>query len=313
VTGPKDVAASVRQRLLNRARETGQDFQRVLVRYGIERLLYRLSRSPHRDRFVLKGAMLFAAWAEAPFRSTGDLDLLGFGSNDPSAVAAIFTDLCRLIPAGDPDDGLRFDEKVEAAPMREDADYPGVRVRIDARLKNTRIPLLIDVGFGDVIHPAPIDLSYPSLLGNSPETSIRAYPPETVIAEKLEAMARFDEGASRLKDHYDIWAISETFPFTAATLASAVRATFDRRGRPTPTGWPGCLTPEFAARADKLDQWRAFLRRTSPTLAPPPFAEIVVALRAFLEPVLESLRGGAPASADMEWRPGAGWEQRRSP
>ncbi len=186
----KDVAASVRDRLQNYARASGQDFQRVLVRYGIERLLYRLAKSPLRERFILKGAMLFTTWADAPFRATGDLDLLGFGDASVETAKSAFASLCGL--QTDTDDGLTFPaDTIDVERTREDEDYKGLHVRFDARLKNIRIPILIDIGFGDAIHPAALDIDYPTLLDDLPGGNIRAYPPATVIAEKFDAMVRF--------------------------------------------------------------------------------------------------------------------------
>jgi predicted nucleotidyltransferase component of viral defense system len=301
---PKNMAASVRQRLRNRPRDEGQDFQRLLVRYGIERLLYRLSQSPVRDRFVLKGAMLFALWSPEPFRSTGDLDLLGFGANDVATVHRAFAEICRQEV---PDDGLVFDANtIRVEPAREDEEYQGARVRLDARLGTAVIALQVDIGFGDVIHPAPKELDYPCLIDDLPSAHIRAYPPETVIAEKLEAMVRFDEQTSRLKDHYDIWVLSHTFPFKKATLATAIEKTFKQRGTGVPAELPAPLVPAFAARADKQVQWDAFLRRTAPTLAPPPFVEVLVELRRFLEPVIAAINDGAKP-LNGEWNPSDGW------
>lgn len=300
----RDVLASVRQRLLDQSRASGQDFQRLLVRYGIERLLYRMSRTEARNRYVLKGAMLFAAWADAPFRATGDLDLLGFGDDDVDAAQAIFADLCDAEPEAD---GLIFSaDSVRVERTREDEDYRGLHVRLEARLKNTRIPILIDIGFGDPVHPAPLDLDYPRLLPDLPPAHIRAYPPESVIAEKFDAMVRFDADTTRLKDHYDIWAISETFPFDLGTLVEAVRRTLAGRARPAPAGWPSGLTADFAERPDKLAQWRAFLNRSAPTLEPPPFPELIEQLRRFLAPILREL-SAADKGVPLRWLPGRGW------
>lgn len=306
----RDVAASVRQRLLDQSRSSGQDFQRLLVRYGIERLLYRMSRTEARNRYVLKGAMLFAAWADAPFRATGDLDLLGFGDDDVDAARAIFADLCDAEPEADTSaDGLIFlADSVKVERTREDDDYRGLHVRLEARLKNTRIPILIDIGFGDPVHPAPLDLDYPRLLPDLPPAHIRAYPPESVIAEKFDAMVRFDADTTRLKDHYDIWAISETFPFEAGTLTEAVRRTLAGRARPAPADWPAGLTPDFAKRPDKLAQWRAFLSRSAPTLEPPPFPELIERLRLFLGPILPGLSADA-AAGPLHWIPDRGWHR----
>lgn len=303
----QDVAASVRQRLANAAREQGTDFQRLLVRYAVERLLYRISRSSLHDSFILKGAMLFTTWTEAPFRATGDLDLLGVGANDATTASAYFAALCADGAAADDlhlDDGLRFiADSVKVEAMREEEQYPGLRVKMEARLKTTRIPVQIDIGYGDAVHPEPLEIAFPKLLPELPTANIRAYPPATVVAEKFEAMVRFDAQTGRLKDHYDLWAIACTFPFKRSELAAAIRKTFERRKTALPSVWPGCLTDDFAARDDKLAQWKAFLTRTQPTLMPPDFGNLLEALRAFLEPV-----GLIAAEGTAElWTPGKGW------
>jgi hypothetical protein len=301
-----DRAASVRQRLLDQSRASGQDFQRLLVRYGIERLLYRLSRMPARNRFILKGAMLFSAWADAPFRATGDLDLLGYGDDDITAIHATFVEICQA-ERDDSIDGLVFiTDSVTVERTRADEAYRGLHVRLAARIKTTRIPLQIDIGFGDAVHPAPRDLAYPCILADLPQAHIRTYPPESVIAEKFDAMVRFDAVMSRLKDHYDIWAISESFAFDATTLTEALRQTLTRRARPIPVDWPAGLTPAFARQSDKLTLWRAFLGRSAPSLAPPSLPDLIDRLRMFLGPILHALQ---PDSQDKpcRWLPGHGW------
>jgi hypothetical protein len=302
---PKNMAASVRQRLLNKARAgEGQDFQRLLVRYAIERLLYRLSQSTAKKRFVLKGAMLFAVWAKTPFRSTGDLDLLGSCRNDPETLRKAFAEICRQSA---PDDGLAFDNasiRVEA--LREDEEYEGARIRLDAKLGTAVIPLQVDIGFGDVVHPAPKIVEYPSLIAELPAPRLLAYPPETVIAEKLEAAVRFDALTSRLKDHYDIWALSRIFRFDKAILSAAIAKTFKRRGSALPISLPAPFTVTFAESPLHAAQWQAFLRRTSPTLAPPPFADLIAEIRTFLKPVLDDPQEGTRKTPGT-WDPAKGW------
>jgi hypothetical protein len=280
----KNIAASVRQRLLNQARAEKQDSQRLLVRYAIERLLYRLSQSPVRNQFILKGAMLFALWSKQPFRSTGDLDLLGFGANDIASLRDTFANLCRQSVQ---DDGLVFDaEGVLVEATREEDEYQGARVRLNAKLGSAIIAVQIDIGFGDVVYPEPQSIDYPRLLEDFPSAHIRAYPLETVIAEKLEAMARFGDRTSRLKDHYDIWVLSQSFEFSRVALSEAVASTFRQRGTALPTSMPIALTPAFAARSDKLAGWTAFLRRTTPTFAPPSFPDVLSEIRRFVEPLI---------------------------
>src|ERR1700722_6118810 len=193
---PRNVGASVRARLLDRAHAERSDFQILLTRYAIERPLYRLSVSGHRDRFILKGAMLFVTWVANPFRPTRDLDLLGFGDNDDQALAETFRAICSEPVA---EDGVTFDAAgLQAAPIREDVEYGGVRIRTTATIAGARIPIQVDVGFGDAITPAPLEVDYPTLLDN-PAPHLWAYPVETVVAEKFEALTKMGMANSRLK------------------------------------------------------------------------------------------------------------------
>lgn len=283
----RNLAASVRQRLLNLAGEKREDFQLVLTRYGLERLLYRLSRSPHQGRFVLKGALLLRVYTEADYRPTRDLDLLAFGSDDAAELADVFRELCTLEVE---DDGLRFDpETVRAAPIREGANYSGVRVQLRATLAGARLPLQIDIGFGDAITPAPHDLEYPTLL-DFPAPYVRAYPLPTVVAEKFEAMTVLGFANSRMKDFYDLWLIAQTFSFEGQELARAIMRTFERRGTRL-TSNPAAFSQAFVQDRAKQQQWNAFLKRTS--LSAPPLPEVVETLRRFLMP---------PTGATLEQR-----------
>lgn len=294
---PRDVSASVRARLLDRARAEPTDFQGLLMRYALERLLYRLSVSPYRERFVLKGALLFATWVDAPFRPTRDLDLLGYGDPDADAIAALFRTLCTMPVA---DDGVTFDAtRLQATPIREEQEYGGIRVRTTATIAGARIPIQVDVGFGDAITPAPVEIDYPTLL-DAPPPRLRAYPVETVIAEKFEAITTLGMANSRLKDFYDLWLIAQTFTFDGTVLETAVRRTFTRRGTALPAQVPPGLGEAFAA--EKAGQWRAFLGRERLAAAPDSFTVIVAGLRAFLMPLLD----GTPA-AEFMWLPGGPW------
>lgn len=198
----KNIAASVRQRLLELARRNGEDFQLVLTRYAIERLLYRLSASSYNDQFVLKGAMLFQLWSGGLHRATRDLDLLGQGPSIPARIAAIFKELCDLDVT---EDGLRFlASSVDADVMKPDEEYQGIRVQLDCRLEKARIRVQIDVGFGDAVTPQPSKITFPVAL-DFPAPVLRAYPKESVVAEKLQAMVVLGIANSRMKDFYDLW------------------------------------------------------------------------------------------------------------
>lgn len=300
--GPTNIQASIRQRLLNRARATGEEFQRTLTRYAIERLLYRMAQSPHKDRFILKGAMLFAIWSEAPFRPTGDVDLLGFGSVEIDDLRSVFAEICT---AGASDDGLVFDPASIAPEIaRPEQEYQGAHIQLEARLGAAVIPVQIDIGFGDVVHPVPQQIAFPRLIEDLPPAMIRAYPPETVVAEKFEAMIRFGETTSRLKDFYDVWAIAQMFSFEMATLATAIGGTFSRRGTALPKPDVAVLSDAFANIPLKQSQWAAFIRRSPPAARPPDFVDVLRELRRFLLPVLSFLGG---EGTNRQWRPDAGW------
>jgi hypothetical protein len=294
----KNVGASVRARLLQRSRDEHTDFQILLTRYALERLLYRLSQSEHRNRFILKGAMLFVTWVEAPFRPTRDLDLLGYGENSPEAIGNALRAICTQ-PVGD--DGVVFDvDGLEAAPIREDIEYGGVRVRTRATIDGARIPIQVDVGFGDAITPGPIEIDYPALL-DAPAPHLRAYPMETVVAEKFHAIATRGITNSRLKDYYDLWLIAETFELERAPLATAVRQTFARRETALPQEKPTGFSEAYVETWG--DQWRTFLTRERMVAAPVQLATVVADLERFVLPLIEEVDG------DWRWRPRAGWIQ----
>lgn len=226
-TPPTNVAHSAKVRLLQRAREDGEDFNALLVRYVLERLLYRLGASQHADEFVLKGALLFVVWSARPHRATKDLDLLGSGSAEPARLAGIFREVCQIATV---DDGVAFlAETIVAEPIREDAVYDGIRLRFTAQLGTAEIPVQVDVGFGDATTPAPQPVVLPVLLVDFPPPRLRAYARESTIAEKLHAMVELGLANSRMKDYYDLWFLSTEFPFDGTVLANAVRATFNRR------------------------------------------------------------------------------------
>ncbi|KPL50852.1 hypothetical protein ABB55_00245 [Prosthecomicrobium hirschii] len=292
----KNVGASVRARLLDRSRVERTDFQILLTRYALERLLYRLSQSPHRDRFVLKGAMLFVTWVEDPFRPTRDLDFLGYGENSPDAIGGVFREIC-----GQPvdDDGVEFDiGAITAVPIREDVEYGGIRVRTSASIAGARVPIQVDIGFGDAVTPGPVEIVYPPLL-DAPAPRLRAYPVTTVVAEKFQALVQLGIANSRLKDFYDLWLIAQTFEFDRASLAEAVRQTFARRETRLPTEKPIGLSDAYADAWGR--QWKAFLGRERMAAAPTELAAVVSGLAGFLLPLIE------PAERDERWKPGEGW------
>lgn len=299
---PRNVAASVRQHLLNLARDRGEDFGLVLTRYALERLLYRLSVSEHREQFILKGAMLFALWGGEPHRPTRDLDLLGRGTVDTRRLEQVFRE---VIGVKVEDDGLKFlAETVRGERTREEEEYEGVRVRLEARLAAARIKVQIDIGFGDIMTPAPREEEYPVLL-DFPAPRLRAYPRETVVAEKFEAMVKLGIINTRMKDFYDLWVMARNFEFEGALLGRAIRATFERRGTALPAELPLALSDEFSGDTGKKTQWAAFLRRLGREAGGTPLAEVVEALKDFLVPPV--IAAGSAEAFDMTWPPGGPW------
>jgi predicted nucleotidyltransferase component of viral defense system len=250
----KNIAASVRQRLSNRARERGEDFDLLLARYALERLLYRLSLSPHADEFVLKGAQLFFVWMDSPYRITRDLDLLRRGDSTIPQLEAIFRALCQQ-PVEKPD-GIEFmSETVKGEVIREQAKYRGVRIRLLYRLAEAQNTLQIDIGFGDAVTPAPKIVEFPSLIG-FPLPRIKAYSREAVIAEKFQALVMLGITNSRMKDFFDLSILARTFHFDGEMLCRAIAATFKRRRTVVPNTVPVALTAQFAEDPIKQKQWQ---------------------------------------------------------
>lgn len=298
--GGRNIAASVRARLLNKAHAEKLDFNVLLVRYALERILYRLSISEQRGQFLLKGALLFDLWFNAPQRPTHDADLLCFGSAEVPHLETLFREISQIACA----DGIAFQaDSVKAAEIRKDANYAGVRVTMLGLLDGARCPVQIDIGFGDAVTPAPESVQYPVILDGMPQPQLRAYPRYTVVAEKLEAMVKLGILTSRLKDYYDLWVLARYSDFDGAVLTQAIRATFERRGTPLPPGAPLGLTDNFALDGQKIKQWQAFQRKNA--LAPMPLASVVAALADFLLPVLTALSAGD--DFNQQWRADAGW------
>lgn len=294
-----NLAASIRARLLQRARATGEEFQLVLSEFGNERFLYRLGVSDYRDRFVLKGATLFTLWMGRLHRPTRDLDLLGAGSANIEDVAAVCKAICG-IPA---EDGIVFDvASVHGMRIRGDAEYEGVRVQLQADLAGARIPMQIDIGFGDAVERGGDFVTFPVLLPMEAPV-IRAYPKESVVAEKLHAMVVLDMANTRMKDFHDIHFMSQRWSFNLGAMRAAAVSTFARRQTPLPQELPVALTAAFLASPDKQAQWRAFRRRLGEDAPSTALEDVGAAIRIFVGPVL--LDSGIPETA--VWNPGTGW------
>lgn len=277
----QNLAASVRARLLNIAKAERTDFNQVLVRFALERFLYRLSQSVHADRFVLKGAMLFNLWYGMSHRPTRDVDLLGFGASDLQSMRQAFRDIASVAA----DDGIVFDAaSVEVEEIRKSTAYAGTRVSISAELARARCKTQIDIGFGDAVTPGPVDAVYPVLIAGFAAPHLRTYPVYTVLAEKLHAITLLGMTNSRLKDYLDLWVLLEREALNSNVLATAVAATFIRRKTPLPYELPIGLSDEFATDTSRLALWNAFLKKNS--LASMPLGDVVGSLRATLQPVL---------------------------
>jgi predicted nucleotidyltransferase component of viral defense system len=299
----KDTAASVRQRLQNVAKKANRPFQEVLEYFAMERFLYRLSRSEHAGRFILKGALMFRVWNAPTSRPTRDIDLLA--RMDNTVVAPVFQDVCNQ--QVEADDGLVFHaDTVTGQAIKEDADYAGVRVTFRATLQNSRIAMQIDVGFGDVLTPAAVATEYPTVL-EMPAPRLNGYSKETVIAEKFEAMVKLGLVNSRMKDFYDIWLLARQFDFDGPLLSTAITRTFANRKTPiTPS--PFALTPAFPADADKQKQWRAFVRKSGLEDAPGELHEVVAVLGSFLLPLAMAIVDGR--ALNHIWQAPGPWKQR---
>ncbi|WP_420468424.1 nucleotidyl transferase AbiEii/AbiGii toxin family protein [Panacagrimonas sp.] len=276
MTPKANLGASVRARLLNRAKAQNAEFNLVLTRFALERLLYRLSVSGYREQFLLKGALLFDLWFDEPHRPTRDVDFLGSGPADISSLENVFREVV-TIPV---EDGIVFDPfTVRAAEIRKEANYAGIRVTLIGTLSGARIPVQADIGFGDAVTPDPEDTEYPVMLDELPAPRLRTYPRATVIAEKFEAITSLGMGNSRMKDFFDLWVLSRHSEPPLGELRQALQATFKRRGTQLAGTLPVGLSDEFPASKEKQIQWRAFVSRNS--LNAPTLDEIVLHLREF--------------------------------
>jgi len=299
-TGPRDLAASVRQRLLNHARAEGVDFNYILRRYANERFLYRLSRSAWQGQLVLKGANVFLVWSRHGFRQSRDVDLLARGLPTEDVERCIREVLAADVEA----DGITFaPDTIRLEEIREQTEYGGTRITFEATLAGARIPVQIDVAFGDPVVPVPTLEPFPTLLADSPAPVVLTYPRETVVAEKYEAIVRLGESNTRLKDFFDLWVLQGEFEFTG-TLAEAITQTFLSRGTSIPEGPPLTLSDEFVQGVG-AERWRAFLGRSD--LDAPAFPDVMDLLARFLGEPAGAARAGVSLSA--EWNRGDGWTQ----
>ena len=298
---PKNVAASVRQRLLNIAKASDRPFQETLQYFAMERFLYRLTQTPHASKFILKGALMLTVWRASTIRPTKDIDLLGNMSNRVDDLMSVFRDACHQAVESD---GLDFDpDSIAGVVIKEDADYEGVRITFRGSLQNIPISMQVDVGFGDIVFPGASMTEYPTILDHT-APRLRAYTRETTVAEKFEAMAKLGLSNSRMKDFYDIWLLSSLFDFNGEALALAVEKTFANRGT-TVTAQPTALSPSFATDETKVTQWQAFVRKSRLNDAPADLSVAIESIATFLRPVAQAVESGEPFVA--HWNAPGPW------
>ncbi len=291
----QNISASVRQRLLNRSKADNRSFTEMLQYYAMERFLYRLSRSDHVQRYILKGALMLRAWNSPEFRPTMDIDMLGKSGNDEESITEHIRD---ILAVDIKPDGLNFDsDSIQTERITEDADYEGIRVRFRGLLGTARISMQIDIGFGDIVFPGPEKAELPCIL-DSPAPLLLCYSRESAIAEKFEAMIKLGQLNSRMKDFYDIWLLSRQFEFELSSLAEAVRLTFKQRG--TELNEPIDAFSAYFISSHQL-MWAAFRKRLKQDHVPESFQEIVTEVELFLEPVIKGI------SDQITWKPAGHW------
>jgi predicted nucleotidyltransferase component of viral defense system len=283
----QDVSVSVHQLLLNKARESGRPFNELFQYFSMERFIYRLSKSPHVQKFVLKGALMFKVWNIQATRATKDIDLLGKLENSVEAMITVMRDTCNQTVEPD---GMNFDpDSMTCNPIIEDAVYEGIRVFVRGNLGKSRVLLQLDVGFGDVVFPSELDVKYPTIL-DFPAPTLKGYSKESMIAEKFQAMIKLGELNSRLKDFYDIWLLSKQFDFNSHVLAEAITKTFKIRRTEIPAQ-PSVFKKSFSEDQTRETQWRAFLRKTVLASTTYSFHEIMTEIKSFLVPVSSVIVG----------------------
>lgn len=298
----RNVPASVIARLLNLAKQSGDDYQTVLANFCFERFLHRLGVSTVRDRFVLKGAMLLRLWTEHPYRATRDLDLLRRGEGSFEAIREDIRTICAT--RVEPDAVVLDADAIRIEPIRAADEYAGTRASLPARCGTARLMLQIDMGVGDWVWPAPEACAYPTLL-EFPSPEVLAYPRTAVVAEKFEAMVVLGDRNSRIKDFFDLHHLAMEFAFDRPTLTEAIRRTFARRGTPIPADDPIGLTSDYWNNPSRPAQVRAFARRARLPVPAAPREEISPLLRAFLLPIVQDLRSGDRGNGT--WQPGGPW------
>lgn len=297
----RDISASVRGRLENLARKSGRPLQELMQYFVIERFLFRLSKSKHSDRFVLKGALMFTVWGTAQSRATRDIDLLARTDNSVEAISGMMVEVCQQ--SVEPD-GVTFPiDSVQGTIIKEDAEYSGVRVSFVAMIQNARLPMQIDIGFGDVVYPVAISVNYPTMLDfESPR--LVGYPKESVIAEKFEAMVKLGQLNSRMKDFFDIYTLANQFGFDAEVVCIAIQKTFANRGTLLQVE-PFVFSSQFAENPTKQLQWSAFVRKSKLGDQPRAFSDVIQEIREFLLPLVDAIL--TEQKLEAIWNSGGPW------
>jgi predicted nucleotidyltransferase component of viral defense system len=286
LSATKNISASVRQKLLNRAKNDKRPFNELLQYYAMERFLYRLSQSTHSKHFILKGALMLRVWKSPELRPTMDIDMLGRTNNDETNIISQITEILNVEVEAD---GLNFDiESIQSERIKEDADYQGVRIRFHGRLDSAKINMQIDIGFGDVVHPCPEEYDLPTML-NFTAPRLLCYSKESAIAEKLEAMIKLGTLNSRMKDFFDIWLLSRQFNFNGNQLLQAIQLTFKQRNTELPDNIIAFQTPFIL---EKQIQWQAFCRRINQEYLPTDLSVIIAQVAIFLNPIIAAVRSG---------------------
>ena len=292
----------MRQRLLNKARQTNRPFSELAQYFAMERFLYRLSKSSYADKFILKGALMLSVWKAPLARPTMDIDMLGQINNRIENIVNVMRSICTQQVESD---GITFDaDGVRGERITEDVDYEGVRIKFGGRLGTARISMQVDIGFGDVVIPPAIPIAYPTIL-DLPIPHLLGYSMESTIAEKFEAMVKLGILNSRMKDFFDIWFLIRRFNFSGHTLQKAVKATFFTRSTDLPTV-PVAFTPNFSGDPVKDAQWKAFVRKNRLVDIPKDFQEIVADIAAFLGPLVENLARNIPFTSS--WKAPGPWK-----
>ncbi len=298
----KNISASVRQRLFNLAQSSRRPFQEVLQYYMIERFIDRFSKSVYKNKLILKGALMFSIWNLSSSRPTRDIDFLGITTNTPENIHKIITNICKISCI---EDGVRFlDETIQCESIQEQNEYTGVRATFLAELDKARIKMQIDIGFGDIIHPEPMDFKYPTLL-DMQSPVIRGYTTETLISEKLHTMFRRGAGNSRMKDIYDIWLLSRQFDFAGNRLSEAIKKTFYNRGMETKSQKHRIFSNDFKNDQTKNQQWNAFIGKNTFSIVPNGFVEAMDQIETFIAPILQSYKN--EKSFNLVWHPPGPW------